>query len=401
MNTLFAYYPSMRSIYLDWAASAPIQPEIPLLISDTLFKFSGNPSSVHAEGKNARKQIDDSRKVCAELLGTKQEQLVFTSGGTESNSIIMSSMSHRKSGGQFILSSIEHPSIYGYSAPLKASGFDVVHISANQGKHGKINPEDLKALLNSNTILVSIMTINNETGAIQPIEDLVSVIRDFERKNSRQIHIHADAVQTLGKIPFVPGAIDIDSASFSAHKIGGPKGTGLLFLKNPVTVMSSGGGQEFGIRPGTENTAGIIAFRRAMEISFENLEANRKHAEYLKSLLISGLSDIKGIKVLFPLTNNDISSYSPFILSATISPVPGEILVRVLSDEGIFISTGSACSSRNRKKQIRVLTASGVSEKDAAGSIRISMGWSTTSDDIMDFCSILDTKLSELRKYIK
>ncbi len=389
----------MKSIYLDWAASAPIHPELPSLISEILLTVPGNPSSLHTEGRFAHRQIDASRKVCANLLGTRQEQLIFTSGGTESNSIILSSLFRRKSRGQIIISAIEHPSIYEYSAALKDSGFDVVFITPNS--EGFIDPEILKSLLKSNTIFVSIMTVNNETGAVQPMDNLISIIRDFERKNGRTIHIHTDAVQTLGKIPFKPGSFDIDSASFSAHKIGGPKGIGLLFLKKPIPVLSSGGGQEFAIRPGTENTAGIIAFSKALEISMTNLENNLKHAESLKLLLANELSDFKGLRFLFSSTNDDNLSYSPFIISATVAPIPGEVLVRVLSDEGFLISTGSACSSRNRKKQIRVLSASGVSEKDAAGSIRISTGWSTTEANIIDFCSILKIKLSELRKYLK
>ncbi|MCK5202153.1 MAG: cysteine desulfurase, partial [Spirochaetales bacterium] len=345
----------MKSIYLDWAASAPIHPELPSIISELLLSLPGNPSSLHTEGRIARRKIDTSRKVCANLLGTKPEQLIFTSGGTESNGIILSSLFRRKSRGQIILSAIEHPSIYEYSTALRESGFDVVFITPDS--EGFIDPEVLKSLLKPNTIFVSIMTVNNETGAIQPMYALISIIRDFERKNGRTIHIHTDAVQTLGKIPFKPGSIGIDSASFSAHKIGGPKGIGLLFLKKPIPVLSSGGGQEFSIRPGTENTAGIISFSKAMQISIGKLEINLKHAELLKLLLTAELSNIEGVRVLFSSANDENLSYSPFIISATVAPVPGEVLVRVLSDEGFLISTGSACSSRNRKKQIRVLSA--------------------------------------------
>lgn len=398
MNTQFAYYPSMESIYLDWAASAPIHSDLTSLISDTLLTFHGNPSSVHIEGRIAGIQIDNSRKVCANLLGTKPEQLIFTSGGTESNSIIMSSLFRRKSRGHIIISAIEHPSIYEYSAALRGSGFDIDYIAPDL--KGFINPTDITPLLKPNTIFVSIMAVNNETGAIQELGNLVSVIRNFQQKNGRPIHIHTDAVQTLGKMDFKSDLFDIDSASFSAHKIGGPKGTGLLFLKKPIAVLSSGGGQESGIRPGTENTAGILAFSRAMELSISQLENNLNHAKSINSLLKTELLKIKGVKVLFTSSNGDTKQISPYILSATVSPVPGEVLVRVLSDEGFMISTGSACSSRNRKKQNRVLTASGVAEEDAAGSIRISTGWSTTEADIIAFCTILKTKLSELRKYL-
>jgi cysteine desulfurase len=388
----------MESIYLDWAASAPINPDLPSFISEALLTFQGNPSSIHTEGKNARNQINNSRKLCAGLLGTKTEQLIFTSGGTESNNIILTSLFRKKTKGQIIISDIEHPSIYEYSTALKDSGFVTLYIMPDS--NGFINSDALSALLKPTTVFVSIMAVNNETGAIQPLETLISVIRNFEQKNGRSIHIHTDAVQALGKIPFKPGLFDIDSASFSAHKIGGAKGTGLLYLKKPIPVLSPGGGQEFSIRPGTENIAGIIAFSKAMEKSISELKDNFKHAEYLKSLLSTKLANIEGIKILFTSTGKKSLSYSPYIIGATVSPVPGEVLVRVLSDEKVFISTGSACSSRNRKKQIRVLVSSGVSEKDASGSIRISTGWSTTETNIIDFCTILNTKLAELRKYL-
>lgn len=388
----------MKTIYLDWAASAPINPGLPSFISKALSDFQGNPSSIHTEGKKARHQINNSRKLCADLLGTKTEQLVFTSGGTESNSIILSSLFRKKSKGHIIISAIEHPSVYEYSGALNESGFEISYIKADS--KGFINSTDLMSLLKPNTVFVSIMTVNNETGAIQPLETLISVIRDFEQKNGRRVHIHTDAVQALGKILFKPASFDIDSASFSAHKIGGPKGTGLLYLKKSISVLSPGGGQEFSVRPGTENISGIMAFSKAMKESLNRLKDNIKHADYLKLLLSTKLANIKGVKILFTTVNKKNLSYSPYIISATVSPVPGEVLVRVLSDEGFFISTGSACSSRNRKKQIRVLVSSGVSEIDASGSIRISTGWSTTESDIIDFCTILNTKLSELRKHL-
>jgi len=399
MNTYFAYYPIMKSIYFDWAATAPIHPEIPALISNSLLQFQGNPSAIHSTGKNTKIQIESSRKVCAKLLETKPEQLIFTSGGTESNNIILSSLFLKKPGAHLILSAIEHPSIYEYITNLKNFGYEIDLVKPSSD--GIIDPENLNKLLKSNTSFISIMTVNNETGAIQPIKDIVTVVRNFEKKNGRRVHIHTDAVQALGKIFFNPAKLNIDSASFSAHKIGGPKGIGLLFLKKPIEVLSPGGGQEFSIRPGTENVSGIIAFSKAMELSLEKIQYNFQNLKYLKSVLIKELSTTKGIKLLFDEKNTRESSYSPYIISISVSPIPGEVLVRILSDEGIQISTGSACSSRNRKKQIRVLKESGVSENDASGSIRISLGWSSTEIEILEFCTILKKNISNLRKYHK
>ena len=397
MNTFFAYYPCMESIYFDWAATAPILPELPQLISEALFTFQGNPSSIHSSGKKSRTELDYNRKVFAKLLETKPEQLIFTSGGSESNSIIFSSLFLKKPGSHIILSAIEHPSIYEFATNLKSFGYEIDFIKP--AANGIIIPENIEKHLKKNTTLVSIMTVNNETGAIQKINGIGKLIRNFEQTNGRKIHFHTDAVQALGKIPFKPGLLNIDSASFSAHKIGGPKGVGMLFLKKPLNVISSGGGQEFTIRPGTENIAGIKAFARAMEISLEKLDINYKLVQSLKTILIDELKKIKGIKFLFD--NNFESDYSPYIVNATVAPIPGEVVVRMLSDEGIQISTGSACSSRNSKKKLRVLTASGISEQEASGSIRISLGWSSTKEEILNFSLVLNTIISKLRIYHK
>ncbi len=387
----------MKSIYLDWAATAPIIKRIPAIMSKALIDFQGNPSSVHSEGKKAREQINISRKVCADLLKTKPEQLIFTSGGTESNNIILSSLFYKKRGSHIILSTIEHPSISEYYKSLKFYGFTVDYLKPDS--RGIILPEKLLKLLKPDTIFVSVMTVNNETGAIQPITELVEVTRAYEKKNGRSIHFHTDAVQALGKIPFYPGLLDINSASLSAHKIGGPKGVGMLYLQKSAQPLSAGGGQEFSIRPGTENTAGIIAFTEAIKISLPKIDSNYSNAEQLKELLIKELLKIKGIKLLFENKRVNRNIYSPYITSLTVSPVPGEVLVRILSDKGIQVSTGSACSSRNRKKQMRILLASDISEQDASGSIRISTGWSSTEADIMNFISVLKETVFELRKY--
>jgi cysteine desulfurase len=389
----------INSIYLDWAATAPINPQILDIIKNGLLNYPGNPSSIHAEGKKARKQIDLSRDMCSKLLGVKNEQLVFTSGGTESNSIVLSSLFLKSPGSHLIISAIEHPSVYEYSIALKKAGFDIDFIKLD--KQGIIDPEKVKYMLKANTIFVSIMSVNNETGAIQPIKKISRIIRNFELNNKRKIHFHTDSVQALGKISVNSDLSDVDSASFSAHKISGPKGIGLLYLRKPIQVLSAGGGQEYAIRPGTENLSGIIAFSKALDISLTGFAKHIKNAESLKSLLINELLKITGVKLLFPYKQGEKDKYSPYIISISVNPIPGEVLVRILSDEGINISTGSACSSHNRKKQIRVLKASGISEIDSAGSIRISTGWSTTEKEIQFFCSTLKTKLIELRKYHK
>ncbi len=399
MNCPFAYYPTMNSVYLDWAATAPVKNDIPLLMTEVLLSANGNPSSLHSEGIKAREVIDKSRKSCAALLKVKPEQLIFTSGGTESNSIVLSSFFRMKSRGHIVISAIEHSSIYEFTSAFKDAGFRYSIIKPDS--RGFIDPDSILSVLTPETQMLAVMAVNNETGAIQDLKGIVDRVRSFERLNGRKIHIHTDAVQILGKLPFLPGSVDIDSASFSAHKIGGPKGTGMLYLKKSIVPLSRGGGQEFGVRPGTENTPGILAFTHALDQSINTLDSGLAHAEKLKATLVNQISEIRGARILFNSRQDDIQNYSPYITSITTAPVPGEVVVRVMKDEGFLISTGSACSSKNRKKQMRVLMASGISEKEASGSIRISTGEKTAESDILKFCSVLSSRLSELRKYLK
>ncbi len=216
MNCPFAYYPTMNSVYLDWAATAPVKNDIPTLMSEVLISANGNPSSLHNEGIKARTIIEKSRHSCADLLKVKPEQIIFTSGGTEANSIVLSSFFRKKTKGHIIISAIEHPSVYEFTHGLKDAGFELTVI--NPDSRGFIDPITIKDALTSNTQLISVMAVNNETGVVQDMEGIIEQVRYFEKDNGRKIHIHTDAVQVLGKLPFYPGEFNIDSASFSPIK---------------------------------------------------------------------------------------------------------------------------------------------------------------------------------------
>ncbi len=381
----------MELIYLDWAATTPISSSVLAQMINTAADFPGNPSSVHREGKKARDLLSSDRKKCALLLGTEENRIFFTSGGTESNSIILNSLLLRRSRGTVLISGIEHPSIYEYINTLKAFKYTVTILKPD--KKGVISPESVGEKLTPDTVMVIVMFVNNETGTIQPIAEIAKVIHAFEKKNSRPIHFHTDAVQALGKIPFSFKEMDVDSASFSAHKIQAPRGVGILYAKKVPSVLSKGGGQESGVRPGTENLPGIHAFTTAIGECLTDLDKKIEHARKLKSVIFKEFEKIPGIEILQVSDNQ-----SPFIINLIVKHFPGEVFTRVMSDRGFAISSGSACSSRNKSKKSRVLTAMGIPEDKAFHFVRVSTGSMTTEEDIYNFCGAVEKELSIFRR---
>ncbi len=381
----------MDRVYLDWAATSPPSADVLDQMNDAAVNFSGNPSSLHQEGKKAATLLKRDREKCAGLLETAEERIFFTSGGTESNAIVMNSLLLARSPGNILLSGIEHPSLYEYLPFLKRYGYSITLLKPDTS--GIIHPDTVASKLRQETSMVVIMTVNNETGAVQPLEEIVRTIRNFEKLNGRHIHIHTDAVQALGKIPFYPEKLDVDSASFSAHKIEGPRGIGMLYAKKIPGAISAGGGQERGIRPGTENIAGIHGLTRALENHLTNLEERNKHAHMLLHLLITQYKNIPEIEIL-----DRTPEHSPFIINASIKHFPGEVFTRIMDDRGFAISTGSACSSRNKTKKTRVLSASGISENRAFHSFRVSTGFSTTEEDIYRFCRAIEQEIIPFRR---
>lgn len=381
----------MKIGYLDWAATTPLNDYVLKEMIDVYHRFPGNPSSIHKDGKNAKLFLESDRKKCADLLETDSRRIYFTSGGTESNSIVMNSLLLRRTRGNVIISGIEHPSLFEYVKLIKSTGYTVTIV--NPDKNGVISPPYLSAKLQPDTVMVIVMMVNNETGIVQPVKEIVQAVRIFERKIRRPVHVHTDAVQALGKIIFSLEDIDVDSASFSAHKIEGPRGTGLLYAKKPFPVLSAGGGQESGMRPGTENIPGIHGLTTALELYYSNIQDRIEHAKNIKTILLNEYKKIPEINVL---TTGFIQS--PFIINASIKYFPGEVFTRMMSDRGFAISSGSACSSRNKVKKTRVLTAMGLKKEEAFNSYRVSTGFSTTEATIHLFCSAIRDELYKVRR---
>jgi cysteine desulfurase len=363
-------------IYLDWAATTP--PTAPILkeMEHCAAEYYGNPSSLHAEGRKAAAKREEYRSRCAAVLGCDTPQIVFTSGGTESNNMITSSLYSRRDRGRIIVSGIEHPAVWNPVQTLARQGWEIKVINPSQG--GLIRPEKLAKLITEETKMVLIMGLHNESGVIQPLAELVKTVREAGTK--RPIHFHSDLVQAAGKIPLNLKELDLDSASFSAHKLQGPRGSGLLYVKKALGGLYEGGGQEGGLRPGTENLAGIAGMTLAFEKSREDLEKEGAARERMLRLM-EGIREIPGALLLPEGRYENATNFSSRILSCAFPPLPGEVLVRVMDEAGFCISTGSACSS-NRKSRTRALEAMGVSAKTAFSSIRISQGPDTTDDEI-------------------
>lgn len=368
----------MEKRYFDWAATTPMSQEAITSYAETAAKLFGNPSSQHSIGKEAHKKLEEIRNYFAQICGTESDTIFFTSGGTESNALICQTFLAKKRNIHIVISGIEHPSIYEYVHAFRQRGHEVTRLPA---PNGLVDLQKLKTVLTKQTALVMVMTVNNVMGTIQPIKEIRSILREHERTHGTTIHFHTDAVQAFGKIDpslYVPF---VDSISISAHKLQGPKGTGVLYSRTAPQVPSPGGGQEGGIRPGTQDLPSIVSFYTAARYYVENLSSHLDHAASIKRRLIQLLQNKRYIIPITP-TTDDTHLVSPYIISLSIPGIPSEVFARVLDSRGICISTGSACSSKSRKKIQRVLLQSGFSEEICDSAIRISFGPETTFDDI-------------------
>jgi len=381
----------LKRIYFDWAASAPYNDD-ELVPENNI--FLGNPSSKHSEGKAAKAALEKAREQCAEALNVSSENLYFTSGGTESNSIALFSNLTKISQGRIIASAAEHASIREGMETLAKMGKPVGKIAVDSS--GRVTADTLEKALEKypDTRFVSIMSVNNETGSVTDIPSLRDVLRK-KTDGTAPIHFHCDLVQAVGKIPIDIQNWEIDSAAISSHKICGPRGIGLLYLRRPAEsfeVFYSGGGQEKGIRGGTENTMGAIALAKCLK------SINNEKAHSRMNKLITALSKMERC-TLIPVIRSTLDAhpsphFSPYILQAAFKDIPGEVMARALDDKGFAVSTGSACSSSSNERP--VLAAMGVDEKLRVEGIRISQGYTTTDEDI----DLLIEAIEEVLKFL-
>lgn len=386
-------------IYLDWAATALPDKRLYDIERKAAMDFPGNPSAKYRLGREAAEIINKARQRIADVLGVEREQILFTSGGSESNNMVIASLIGKKSEQSIVVSELEHPSFLEPVKQLKSHNIETISLLPDN--RGIFLPESLDKAITEKTRMVSILALHNETGVIQPLEELIAVVRKREDSYGRRIHFHTDMVQYWGKIR--PCKNDkrfdfskIDSASFSGHKIGAPRGVGFLYLREPQRFhpFYKGGGQEFGLRPGTENTGGICALAAAMEKDFSD------RTESLMLKIIDHLSQIPGVFVLPKARLESPNLYSSAILSASFVPVPGEVMVRLLDKKGVAVSTGSACSS-NKKEKLLSLKAMGIGEKERFSAIRISIGEETSEEEVTDFLSIVEDIYREQKRLLR
>lgn len=358
----------MQHVYLDNAATTPLHPEVIKALSTAMNQY-GNPSSLHELGASAEQLVQHARKEVAGMLGVNPANIVFTSGGTEANNLAVKGfLSRGGRRGRLITSSIEHPSVFEVFRGLEAEGWDVIRIPVDN--QGLLSLKALEKALQEPTLLVSIMAVNNETGSVQPIQEVVRLVRAIQP----QTVIHTDAVQAPGKVSFNPMKLGVDMASVSAHKICGPKGIGALYLarRDLVKPLLNGGGQEGGLRSGTENVLSIVGFGRAAGLigDFQQDE----HVSMLRDLFIQGLSHIP-CRIISP------PGAVPHILAVAFPGFRGEILLQALSAQGVYVSTGAACSGKKGNLS-HVADAMGLDEECTLGLIRFSFAGYNSIEDI-------------------
>jgi len=374
----------METHYLDWAASSPPYADIMEASVDTAVKCYGNPSSRHTPGRLALDTLECARAAVATAIGSSPGQLSFTSGGTEADSIALLSILAHPGASSIVISELEHAAVYEQARLLETLGVKVIRVRPDPD--GIMQASRLADAIRSDTKLVAVMAVNNETGAIQPIAELVAAVRLAGKQGGRTPFFHCDAVQALGKIPFNADNLGVDGAAFSAHKTGGPRGVGALYLRRPLQTLAQGGGQENGIRPGTGNTAGAEAFAKALERSMSALDSSRKTALNLEQQLIDGVCSIPGATMIPTSRKAGDARFVPHIVCAAFPGLGGETMVRLLDEAGVYISTGAACSGT--KKERRVLDAMGIDPELSFSAVRISTGRDTGSKDIETFLEL-------------
>ena len=356
--------------YFDWAATSPADEDILKEALEETLKYWGNPSSTHTVGKEARELFEIARTRAAIALGVKAENIYFTSGGTESDQIPLLSVLTKPMKGRVLVSSIEHPAIREQSEALKNCGWEVVQIPANSD--GVITPEAVTSLITADTFLICIMAVNNETGVIQPIYEIADAITKAS-EGKRRPKFHVDCVQAAGKINLNLSYKGIDSAALSSHKICGPRGIGILYMKDTIEPFLRGGGQEKGIRSGTENVFGALAFSKCLERYYNKNKAS--DAERTNQF-IEKLAALPGCTIVPPSRLEKKDLFSPYVVQAAFNNIPGNVMLRALDSKGFSISTGSACSAKKNKRP--VLEAMHVDPKLRENAVRFSFGPHTT-----------------------
>jgi cysteine desulfurase len=374
-------------IYLDNSATTRPYDAVIRTVGHYMEEEYGNPSSLHRMGLNSEKAVKKARRQIAHGLNGLEKHVIFTSGGTESDNLAIfgTAMAHHRRGNHILTTVIEHPAVLEACKKLEKQGFVVDYIPVD--RCGLVNPQDFKNAITDQTILISMMHVNNEVGSIQPVQEIAAM--------KEKALLHIDCVQSFGKIPLSANLADL--ISISSHKIHGPKGIGALYATQNARVITQmvGGGQEYGLRSGTENVPGIAGFGQAAEMAMATLEKRKDHVSQLKLRLEGGIRDqISDILVNSPESPDRCS---PYILNISFLGTRGEVLLHRLEQNEIYVSTGAACSS-NKKGKSHVLLAMGRSEKEIEGALRFSFSEFNTIDQMDEVLDRLKTAVTQFRK---
>lgn len=376
-------------IYFDNSATTKPYKEAAESYLKVAQQYFGNPSSLHGLGGQAEKLLKQAREQMAKLLRVQVSEVYFTSGGTEGNNLAIkgAAMQHRTRGKHLITTAVEHPSVKMAMEQLKELGFTVSYIPVDC--NGRVAAADIEQALTKETILVSVMHVNNEIGTIQPLKEIGELLKQYSK-----VLFHVDYVQGAGKVELDIIANHIDLCTISGHKFHGLKGTGALYVRSGVQIspLLAGGSQEQGVRSGTENTAGIVAMAKALRLSTEKLYAEQVKMLDIKNYLMNELENMEGTVVNTPKNDS-----APHIINFSLPGIKAEVVVHALEEHDIFVSTTSACSSK-RKTASTTLTAMGVPEKISQSAIRISLSYDSTMDEAIIFIDALKKTTGKLRK---
>ncbi|MFC7442248.1 cysteine desulfurase family protein [Laceyella putida] len=382
-------------IYLDNSATTKTDADVVKVMADVMTNVYGNPSSLHGLGVKAERLIEQARKIMAQELGVSPQEIIFTSGGTEANNMAIKGVAdaYQQRGMHIITTEIEHPSVYDVYKQLEQRGWRVTILPVDHV--GRVRPEMVEQALTEETVLVSIMHVNNEIGTVQPIAEIGRRLKNYPK-----VLFHVDAVQSFAKYPIQPEQWGIDLLSVSGHKFHGPKGIGCLYMRRNLmlTPLLAGGGQEQGLRSGTQNVPGIVGLAKATVLAGKQREAFLDRCQAWKEWLIERITtEIGEVRV-----NGDVTrdGGAPYILSFSFPGLKAEVIVHALEQEQVVVSSKSACSSK-KELPSRVLKAIGLGDEAAIGSIRISMGFMTTEEEVRRSADALLKVIPSLQQVIK
>lgn len=379
-------------VYFDNSATTRCYDSVKDIVIRTMTEDFGNPSAMHLKGVEAEKYVKDSEARLARILKVQEKEILFTSGGTESDNLALigAAMANKRSGNHIITTAVEHPAVSQPALFLQEQGFEVTYLPVDS--RGVVKLDALEAVLRPDTILVSVMYVNNEVGAVMPVEEIGRRIRE----KSPKALFHVDAIQAFGKYRIYPKKMGIDLLSVSSHKIHGPKGVGFLYINEKAKIQPQilGGGQQSGMRSGTDNVPGIAGLGVAAEEIYRNLGANVEKMYCLKEHIAKELTKIPDIRI----NGMELREGAPQILSISVMGVRSEVLLHSLEERGIFISAGSACSSHKRKPS-STLAAMGMPKDQIESTVRLSFSEENTVEEADYFLQVMEEMVPMLRRY--